>query len=123
MSGRVSRRAKPLYDGRSVKLPNGSGEMEDCGGLAQGRNIRRLITCRAFLYEDERGPISVRLERKARGSDTGYWVAYKRQNGRLRKTYICEAWALDPYNLDEAYQRLMPTPRHQPSREEGAIDT
>ena len=69
--------------------------------------VDRLIAVKAFLYEDEGRQISVRLERKVRGSDVGYWVAYKRQSGRLRKTYICEAYALDPWNLDIAAKRLI----------------
>lgn len=99
-------RAKPLYDGYTVKLPNAAGEMEDIGDLNLPSSVDRLIAVKAFLYEDEGRQISVRLERKDRGSEVGYWVAYKRKCGRLRKTYICEAYALDPYNLDMAARRL-----------------
>lgn len=99
-------RAKPLYDGYTVKLPNASGEMEDIGSLTLPESVESLIALKAFLYEDEGRQISVRLERKRRGSEVGYWVAYKREHGRLRKTYICEAYLLDPWNLDMAARRL-----------------
>ena len=101
-------RKKPLYDGYTVKLPNASGEMEDIGGLQLPRSVERLIAAKAFLYEAEGCQISVRLERKRRGSEIGYWVAYKRWGGRLRKTYICEAYALHPWTLDSAAERLKP---------------
>lgn len=100
-------RARASYDGYSVKLPNSAGEMQEAGSLLDHRIVVRLIACGALRYGEELGAISVRLERKARGSSDGYWVAYKRAGGRLHKTYVCEADALDPYNLDCAYQRLM----------------
>ena len=100
-------RVKPLYDGYTVKLPNAAGEMEDLGSLHLSKSVDRLIAVRAFIYQAEEGPVSVRLEQKGRGSDVGYWVAYKRQGGKLRKTYICEAYALDPWNLDRAAKRLL----------------
>jgi len=100
-------RVKPLYDGHTVKLPKAAGEIEAIGSLHSPANVARLIALKAFIYEAEGGQISVRLERKKRGSDQGYWIAYKRQDGRLRKTYICEANALDPWNLDSAALRLL----------------
>jgi hypothetical protein len=100
-------RAKPTYDGHSVKLPNASGEMEDIGSLHRAKSVDLLIAVKAFIYVEENGQISVRLERKRRGSDVGYWVAYKRCGGKLRKAYVSEAYALDPYNLDEAARRLL----------------
>jgi len=100
-------RAKPVYDGYTVKLPNVVGEMEDIGGLHLPSSVARLIAVKAFLYAEAGRQISVRLERKGRGSEVGYWVAYKRKCGRLCKTYVCEANALDPYNLDMAAKRLL----------------
>lgn len=100
-------RLKPLYDGYTVKLPNSDGQIEDIGSLSSSVAVTRLVGVKAFLYEEEAGQISVRLERKGRGSEAGYWVAYKRRAGKLRKTYICEAYALDPHNLDAAAQRLL----------------
>ena len=100
-------RLKPVYDGYTVKLPNTATEMEDIGCLTLPRNVARLIALRAFIYQEEAGQISVRLERKTRGSALGYWVAYKRMAGKLRKTYVCEAEELDPYNLDDAALRLL----------------
>ena len=99
-------RLKPLYDGYTVKLPNGHGEMEDIGELRSSRAVARLVEAKAFLYEDEEGTLSVRLEPKSRGSEVGYWVAYKRSQGRLYKAYVCDAYALDPYDLDVAARRL-----------------
>jgi len=100
-------RQRAVYDGYSVKLPNTAGETEVVGDLCEYRTVARLIALGAFRYEDDDGPISVRLERKDRGSAEGYWVAYKRSNRKLHKTYVCEAHVLDPYNLDMAYKRLM----------------
>lgn len=97
----------PLYDGWTVKLPNGSDEPEEVGCLLERGSVERLIACGAFHYEDDQGRISVRLERKARGSEAGYWVAYRRHNGRLMKAYVSEAYAVDPYNLHRAYRHLM----------------
>jgi len=95
-------KAKPFYDGYTLKLPNSAGEMEDVGHLTARGNLMHLLQVKAFRYEAELGQVSVRLERKARGSSMGYWVAYKRIRGKLRKRYICEAYALDPYVLDRA---------------------
>ena len=100
-------RLKPVYDGYTVKLPNGASELEEIGDLHSFACVRRLVELKAFLYEEGTGTVSVRLERKRRGSETGYWVAYKRHAGKLHKTYICEAYALDPYNLDDAARRLL----------------
>ena len=100
-------RNKPLYDGYTVKLPNTAGEMVDIGDLHLPSIVDRLVAVRAFIYEDAGRQISVRLERKGRGSEAGYWVGYKRQGGRLRKTYICEAYALHPWTLDSAAKRLL----------------
>jgi hypothetical protein len=100
-------RTKPLYDGYTVKLPNASGELEDIGDLDLPNSVSRLIAVKSFVYDEGSGQISVRLERKGRGSEVGYWVAYKRAGGKLRKTYICEAYALHPWNLDMAAKRLL----------------
>ena len=98
---------KPTYDGYSVKLPNASGEMQDVGSLLKAKSVDLLIAAKAFIYVEEKGQISVRLERKRRGSDVGYWVAYKRCSGKLRKAYVSEAYSLDPDNLDQAARRLL----------------
>jgi hypothetical protein len=95
-------KTKPFYDGYTLKLPNSTGEIEDVGRLTARGNLMRLLCVKAFIYEAELGQVSVRLERKVRGSSAGYWVAYKRIRGKLRKRYICEAYALDPYVLDRA---------------------
>ena len=101
-------RNKPSYDGYTLKLPNSDGEMEDVGSLTAGPNLLRLLSLKAFVYEAETGRVSVRLERKARGSSQGYWVAYRRIRGKLQKRYICEAYALEPYVLDWAARCLLP---------------
>ena len=100
-------RLKPLYDGYTVKLPNGTGGLEEIGDLHSFTCVSRLVEVKAFIYDEGTGQVSVRLERKGRGSEVGYWVAYKRHGGKLRKTYICEAYALDPYNVDDAARRLL----------------
>jgi hypothetical protein len=81
--------------------------MEDIGDLNLPSSVDRLVAVKAFIYGDEGRQITVRLERKGRGSEAGYWVGYKRQAGRLRKTYICEAYALHPWTLDSAAKRLL----------------
>jgi len=103
-------RLKPIYDGRCVKiprkLPNGIGDLEEVGGLSSAAVVSRLVELGAFVYEADAGQVNVWLERKKRGSETGYWVAYKRHARQLHKVYICEAFALDPHNLDAAAVRL-----------------
>lgn len=98
---------KPLYDGSVVKLPNSHGEMEHIEGLHSSRTLSRLVAVGAFVYATEAGCVSVRLESKARGPHRGYWSAYKRMGGTLHKTYVAAAFALDPYNLDDAALRLL----------------
>ncbi len=97
---------KATYDGYVVKLPNTQGNLEEIGGLHTAQTLLRLITAGAFVYTTDAGDVSVRLERKARGPLLGYWSAYKRRGGKLHKTYIAAAFALDPYNLEAAAQRL-----------------
>ena len=111
---------KAIYDGYVVKLPNSQGNLEEIGGLQDSQTLPRLVKAGAFVYTTEAGSISVRLESKARGPLLGYWSAYKRFGGRLHKTYIAAAFALDPYNLEEAAQRLLTSvteelPNRQPS--------
>ena len=106
-------RAKAVYDGYSVKLPNSAGETEDLGGLFSVRAVSALVRVCAFVYLCEEGSMSVRLERKARGSSEGYWCAYKRLGGKLFKRYLCEAYALDPYILDTVARELLPDPDHE----------
>lgn len=111
---------KAIYDGSVVKLSNSQGNLEEIGGLHASQTLSRLIKTGAFVYTTEAGSISVRLESKARGPLQGYWSAYKRIGGRLHKTYIAAAFALDPYNLEEAAQRLLSSaaeelPNSQPS--------
>jgi len=97
---------KPHYDGWTVKLPNVHGGYEDIGDLNAPATVDRLVAVKTFVYEADAGPVSVRLERKRRGSEIGYWVAYKRHAGKLHKTYVCEAYALDAFNIDYAAVRL-----------------
>lgn len=100
-------RLKPVYDGYSVKLPNGHGGLDDIGGLSSAASVQRLVEVKAFVYQDGTEQINVRLEQKGRGSSVGYWMAYKRCGGKLRKAYVSEAFALDPHNLDAAAKRLL----------------
>ncbi len=99
--------SKVVYDGSTVQLPNGLGGMEQIGGLHDLATVCRLVTLGAFIYVTETGNVSVRLESKARGPLRGYWSAYKRIGGKLHKTYVAAAFALDPYNLEDASQRLL----------------
>jgi hypothetical protein len=98
---------KPYYDDYWVYLPTADGAFACAGDLDDGPVRDALIAAGSFLYKAENGVIHVRLERKVRGSADGYWVAYKRRSGRLHKTYLCEASALDPYNLYAAARRLL----------------
>jgi hypothetical protein len=83
------------------------GAFACAGDLDDVPVLDALIAAGSFLYKADAGVIHVRLERKVRGSTDGYWVAYKRLRGRLHKTYLCEASALDPYNLEAAARRLL----------------
>ena len=105
-------RLKPVYDGHVLRvpreLPNGAtGDLEEVGGLSSAAVVSRLVALGAFVYEADAGRVNVRLERKKRGSETGYWFAYKRHAGKLHKMYVCEAFALDPHNLDAAAVRRL----------------
>lgn len=112
---------KAIYDGYVVKLPNSHGEMEEIGGLHAFGTVDRLVTAAAFVYTTEIGSVGVRLESKARGPLMGYWSAYKRIGGRLRKTYVAAAFALDPYNLEEAAQRLLASLGAEPNPRQGDL--
>lgn len=44
--------------------------------------------------------LSFRLERVKRGSELGYWYAYRRIHGRLFKRYCCEGSDISPAQIE-----------------------
>ena len=42
-------RKKPLYDGYTVQLPNGEGELEDIGCLTLPSSVDRLIAVKQLI--------------------------------------------------------------------------
>ncbi len=57
-------RLKPLYDGYTVKLPNGDGSLEEIGGLEYSASVVRLVCLGSFVYEAEGGRISAELRHR-----------------------------------------------------------
>ena len=56
---------------------------------------------RSFSVSGPAGSLTVRKEFRS-GSDEGYWTAYRKRDGKLRKTYIGKAEKVTQHRLDEA---------------------
>lgn len=78
---------------------------------AAGRDALRDAGAFMCVTDDHR--FSVRLESKQRGPTRSYWTAYKRIDGKLRKTYVCGWWNLTEAALSEAEFRLF-GPSYEP---------
>ncbi|HEY5846717.1 MAG TPA: LuxR C-terminal-related transcriptional regulator [Microlunatus sp.] len=59
---------------------------------------------RSFFYEGSAGTLTARKER--RGGRDGYWTAYRKRDGKLRKTYLGKAERVTQRRLDEAARFL-----------------
>jgi hypothetical protein len=59
---------------------------------------------RSFYYEGSAGTLTARKERRAGGD--GYWTAYRKRDGKLRKTYLGKAERVTQHRLDEAARFL-----------------
>ncbi|MGI8549683.1 MAG: hypothetical protein ACR2PL_02635 [Dehalococcoidia bacterium] len=53
---------------------------------------------RSFAFRGARGSFTARKERRQRGG--GYWSAYRKQGGRLRKAYLGKADEITPARLE-----------------------
>ena len=60
---------------------------------------------RSFSVSGPAGSLTVRKEFRS-GSDEGYWTAYRKRDGKLRKTYIGKAEKVTRHRLDEAARLL-----------------
>ena len=60
---------------------------------------------RSFSFRGPTGTLTARKEHR-RGSVEGYWTAYRKQNGKLRKTYLGKAEKVTQHRLDEAARFL-----------------
>jgi len=60
---------------------------------------------RSFSFEGSAGSLTARKERRGGGGD-GYWTAYRKRDGRLRKTYLGKAEKVTQHRLDEAARFL-----------------
>jgi LuxR family transcriptional regulator, maltose regulon positive regulatory protein len=60
---------------------------------------------RSFSFRGLAGTFTARKERRGSAGE-GYWTAYRKRDGRLRKTYIGKAEKVTQHRLDEAGQFL-----------------
>jgi LuxR family maltose regulon positive regulatory protein len=60
---------------------------------------------RSFSFRGPAGTLTARKERRS-GSVEGYWVAYRKRDGKLRKTYLGKAEKVTQHRLDQAAQFL-----------------
>jgi LuxR family transcriptional regulator, maltose regulon positive regulatory protein len=62
-------------------------------------------TTRSFSFRGPTGTLTARKEHR-RGSVEGYWTAYRKRGGKLRKTYLGKAEKVTQHRLDEAARFL-----------------
>jgi LuxR family transcriptional regulator, maltose regulon positive regulatory protein len=60
---------------------------------------------RSFSFRGPTGTLTARKEHR-RGSVEGYWTAYRKRGGKLRKTYLGKAEKVTQHRLDEAARFL-----------------
>ena len=60
---------------------------------------------RSFSFEGSAGTLTARKEWRGGGGE-GYWTAYRKRDGKLRKTYIGKAEKVTQHRLDEAARFL-----------------
>ncbi|MEO7021448.1 MAG: hypothetical protein ABI234_14935 [Ktedonobacteraceae bacterium] len=54
-----------------------------------------------FAFRGQQGHLTLLKESRARGSEEGYWYAYRSQNGHTRKKYAGRSSELTPIRLEE----------------------
>jgi LuxR family maltose regulon positive regulatory protein len=59
---------------------------------------------KSFSFQGNRGTLTARKERRSRGG--GYWVAYRKRGGRLRKVYLGKAEELTLTRLEDTAETL-----------------
>jgi LuxR family maltose regulon positive regulatory protein len=74
---------------------------------------------RSFSFEGSAGPLTARKERRGGGGE-GYWTAYRKRDGKLRKTYIGKAEKVTQHRLDEAARFLAESGTDMPPNEHAA---
>ena len=71
---------------------------------------------RSFSFRGPAGTFTARKERRG-GAGEGYWTAYRKRDGKLRKTYIGKAEKVTQHRLDEAARFLAETGTNMPPNE------
>jgi LuxR family transcriptional regulator, maltose regulon positive regulatory protein len=71
---------------------------------------------RSFSFEGSAGTLTARKERRGGGVE-GYWTAYRKRDGKLRKTYIGKAEKVTQHRLDEAARFLAESGKGMPLNE------
>jgi LuxR family transcriptional regulator, maltose regulon positive regulatory protein len=74
---------------------------------------------RSFSFEGSAGTLTARKEWRSGGGE-GYWTAYRKRDGKLRKTYIGKAEKVTQHRLDEA-ARFLAEPGTDMSPNEQAV--
>ena len=77
---------------------------------------------RSFSFEGPSGTLTARRERRT-GSLEGYWTAYRKQGGRLRKVYLGKAAKVTVERLDHAAELLTGSGREAEADPEPAATT
>jgi LuxR family transcriptional regulator, maltose regulon positive regulatory protein len=71
---------------------------------------------RSFSLSGPAGTLTARKERRG-GAGEGYWTAYRKRDGKLRKTYIGKAEKVTQHRLDEAARFLAESGTDMPPNE------
>jgi LuxR family transcriptional regulator, maltose regulon positive regulatory protein len=71
---------------------------------------------RSFSFEGSAGTLTARKERRGGGGE-GYWTAYRKRDGKLRKTYIGKPEKVTQHRLDEAARFLAESGKEMPPNE------
>jgi ATP/maltotriose-dependent transcriptional regulator MalT len=72
---------------------------------------------RSFSFEGSVGTLTARKERRGGGGE-GYWTAYRKRDGKLRKTYLGKAEKVTQHRLDEAARFLAESGTDMPPTEQ-----
>src|SRR5215210_4037034 len=71
---------------------------------------------RSFSFRGSAGTLTARKERRGVGGE-GYWTAYRKRDGKLRKTYLGKAEKVTQHRLEEAAQFLAESGTDMPPNE------
>src|SRR5918998_598292 len=71
---------------------------------------------RSFSFRGAAGTLTARKERRGSAGE-GYWTAYRKRDGKLRKTYLGKAEKVTQHRLDQAAQFLAESVTEMPPNE------